>query len=420
MEAFRTRHKNHAVHTSLQGLWDKIADIDIPKSEDTPNLRDAYARFLRVCRYITYVIENSDPVLWNPTALNAAKTAVDTLLAQAIHFQTNKNVGHLRNQADAALDQFAGALPVFAGKTVKEAVNAIDCYFEDIKNSLGEIDAFRDAINEEKEIFVKARESFETKLASLQAELKAYQTQFEEQKGRVDQLISDKQAEFTTSQTTRAEQFAASQKEQQEAADTSNDTREKDYTDRVAVWEKNAAAKLQALDKKLERATEIVGIIASTGLSGNYQIEANKDHKAAGWLRIMALVCFGFMAYLVYSIVKQVSTDDFNWEVGLFRLGVSAVLLVPAFYCSKESNKHRTAARKNRRIQLELEALEPYLEKLTKVEDREEIIKSKVDGYFAAKHDEEDDDVPNKSTGQITLTGDQLLKTITSIIGKFK
>jgi len=197
MQEFRNRHKNHPVHKSLETLWDTISNFSLPKTDDNIIIRDNYARFLRVVRYITYLIENSDPVLWTPSALNQANSIITALNQSLLQFISNNNANILTSAADSALDQLQATLPAYAGKHLNETDNALTCFFDDAQSALGEIDSHKkEAANAKKEIKATER-SFHEKIQSLEEQLKSYETQFETQKGRIDTLISEKQTEFS-------------------------------------------------------------------------------------------------------------------------------------------------------------------------------------------------------------------------------
>ena len=97
------------------------------------------------------------------------------------------------------------------------------------------------------------------------------------------------------------------------------------------------------------------------------------------------MLFFLLAAVAVCWVVFSAGGKSFDWRVALFRTGVGAALAIPAWYCAKESHSHRRSQRRNKRIQLELEAIEPYLERLDDELLRKEILKEKVNDYFGSK-----------------------------------
>lgn len=64
----------------------------------------------------------------------------------------------------------------------------------------------------------------------------------------------------------------------------------------------------------------------------------------------------------------------------VFRLATSVLLLVPAIYAAQESTKHRDRERANRKLQLELSAIDAYLELLPP--EQRQLIKGKMTEKF--------------------------------------
>ena len=98
-------------------------------------------------------------------------------------------------------------------------------------------------------------------------------------------------------------------------------------------------------------------------------------------MRYISFASIGIAGLLALFIVWCVNTNDFNWEVALFRLLVGVPFIGLAVYCARESSRHRTNEERNRRIELELTALEPYLYQLPQDKARE-IREALTDKYF--------------------------------------
>jgi len=59
--------------------------------------------------------------------------------------------------------------------------------------------------------------------------------------------------------------------------------------------------------------------------------------------------------------VKEAEKYVLDWRVTLGRVPFSLILFVPAFYLARESNKHRNNEILNRRRELILSTIDPYL-----------------------------------------------------------
>ena len=81
------------------------------------------------------------------------------------------------------------------------------------------------------------------------------------------------------------------------------------------------------------------------------------------------------------SLTIFVSVENgFDWKLAIFRLMAALVLIIPATYAAKESSRHRALENHNRRAELELASLDPYLEKLP--EDKRNEIKENLTVKF--------------------------------------
>jgi hypothetical protein len=430
MKAFRERFKQHPLHASLNELWTAIEQVRLPKhsegevTEDLETLRarrDAFARFLRVSSFVAQTVDHTDASIWTPSAMNVAQTAVNQLKAGLDQFNATRAIAHLESAADTALDQFRGTFIPRLKIESKEAADSFAKFCEKAEETIRSLEEQDRAIKDKEIEITKAHEAFTTQIVELGAQIEAFKTQFEAQKSRVDDLVTTQSQAFQTSQSERSNLF------KQET-----DIRKQSLLE----WTKGADEKLEALlkvtqtsadehlaemEKHKARAKEILGIVAASGVSGHYKNTATRELISAEILRFLALVCFGVMGYVIYHVVESLTTPNFRWEMGLFRVGVGLALLVPAYYCAKESAKHREAEKRNRRLQIELATIEPYLEKLNDDPAMREILKKKADSYFMGQlHNEPNDDVEGTlATKELRRREDQvmdLLKTIATAV----
>jgi hypothetical protein len=140
---------------------------------------------------------------------------------------------------------------------------------------------------------------------------------------------------------------------------------------------------------------KLVGIIGSTGLTGNYQRIANHQAKLANWLRIGALAFMGSAVVIVIIVVFGIGKAEFSWQMALFRCLMALTCGLPGVYCAIESNRHRNVEQRNRRIELELASLNPFLANL-KDEEQEKIVARLSDHYFGREPAPEKEEVLSK------------------------
>lgn len=156
---------------------------------------------------------------------------------------------------------------------------------------------------------------------------------------------------------------------------------------------------MEELEGKLVEAKKIVNVVGNVGVTGNFQQIANEHKKTADAWRIVAI---GFMSILsgllIYTIWDISHGQTFDWIKSLIRIGAAAALSYPATYASRESSKHRNLEFFNRRNELELASIEPFIELLS--DDKKQDIKEKlVEKYFGKNNlpnerSDVEDDVP--------------------------
>lgn len=100
----------------------------------------------------------------------------------------------------------------------------------------------------------------------------------------------------------------------------------------------------------------------------------------------------------------------FDWKKALARIPFSAAILIPAFYLAKESNKHRTVEFSNRRRELILSTIDPYLTLLDKTKADE--IKAEIaKGIFS-------EGTPSEDTSPIDISN--LVSQLANLIKQSK
>jgi hypothetical protein len=383
MKAFKDRFQQHTLQASLEGLWTTIRGIKIPKfseSQETPLednhlKRAAFARIMRVASFISSSIKRSDPTIWTSSAMDAARASVDTITRAVEEFQSTNSVAGFEVAGDTALDQFRKAfLSRLSTKSIF-ALESLTSFYELAETSIRSSEEIDRSIKIKEKEIVDARDVFAKQIAELSGQIEAFKTQFEAQKTRVDDLVTTQQQSFQTGQTERVTAFV----QETELRKTTHDQMAAERAAAFELWTKSADEKLGAIlkgtqeaadtnlvemDKHQSRAKEILGIVAAAGVSGHYKNTAERELGYANFYRWGALAFFIAMVTLVFYVVISVKAADFRWEMGLFRVGVSLALLLPAYYCARESAKHREAEKRNRRLHIELATLEPYLEKL--------------------------------------------------------
>lgn len=305
------------------------------------------------------------PTLISLSELNAISTEIENALGQINNFIANDNVGHINN----AVNNINSAMPYIRNLPIpyhkgdlnfSTAISQFqktiqDKYFQTETTQLGLERKIEEAdkILKEKEIAItKLGEELMLKEKEIETLSTRFQTQFETTSSDFTKQITDDRTTF------RGEIDADRLKIQNDTSEIISD-----------------------LERKLSDANKLVNAIGNVGVTGNYQIIANEHKYTANNWRFIAI---GFMivlsTLLIYSIWK-IADLAYDWHKAIIRIIASAILIYPATYASRESSKHRRLENSNRKSELELAAINPFIEILD--ESKKQEIKEKlVEKYF--------------------------------------
>lgn len=174
-------------------------------------------------------------------------------------------------------------------------------------------------------------------------------------------------------------------------------------------------AYLDDLEEKKTAAEKIVGAVAQTGMVGGYQKIANAEQKTTRvWQVVTVLSILGFVGLMLF-VVPTPADGVLEWSELIGRTLAALGLGGLAAYAGKEASKHAERERHNRRIELEIASVGPFLAELPK-EERDAIIKEVADRTFGrGTHPLSVDDAPATTSGLLELlrmTVSELIKRV--------
>lgn len=106
---------------------------------------------------------------------------------------------------------------------------------------------------------------------------------------------------------------------------------------------------------------ELLGQTASKVLLVDYAHTADAEKTSANIMRRWALICMalagGVLCFALYESLKS----ELDWRQAIFKTLAAIALSVPAAYLARESAKHRNQEHINRKISLDLRAIDPYI-----------------------------------------------------------
>ena len=141
--------------------------------------------------------------------------------------------------------------------------------------------------------------------------------------------------------------------------------------DEFVILSTKAGVILTALDKLHQDAESVFGVVQNTVQAGAHKQHADEEKKPAnrwrfGAIGLMMLAIATVIAPELYRVFLHKFEVGFDFDAMLQRTLVASILFVPAFYCARESAKHRNNETYNRKQELILRTIDPYLSLLDK------------------------------------------------------
>jgi len=422
------RYENHPVHGQIQTFEQLVVSTEkiIDELEDS-NAIESYERLKLILGVIKSKFDSTDPLLFPISSLNNINQQLQQVVAELNSFNSNRNVGHLtnaNNHADNVLVNLSNiVIPV-----LPQDVEGIRESIASFRRSAGQF--IRNLEIEHNELLAK-HETLVQQLESITAEINT-------QKGRLDTAITQFQQQFSEAENRRREQFEqAKDKRKEDYEKLIGEIEESFNNDLGALTEKfhslldkinESKDKIQSeltrsaediikhIEKQKEKASELVTIITNSGMIGGYQDVANKEKTLSIVWQVIAVLSFvGLIGFAIFAFTATLS-GELHWGKIGARAFVAITFGLLAAYAARQADKHEEAERKNRKMELELAAIDPYLSELP-VETRHKI-KEELASRLFAQNDTTAISNDSKTSGSIMDLLRMALETIDNLTKK--
>lgn len=398
-----------------------------------PQAAEVFERFVRVVSSLGARLQSTDSALVPIGNLQQLPNQLTALLN--IFNSYLQNVG-LWTQLNNHIDQVLASLvhiPIFATDTAASQYIASHADFMKFRDQAIKQAEDRAAKMEERE------KAFEAVASTVESRAKEVQGQVNQEKARLDSIIPASQSQIAKLIAEEQARYSEAEKQREKIATDGEAKRDaeakakltefakkfdqlvaadqKEFLDTIETHRKSAGAAVAELSTQLAEAKKIVGLIANTGMAGHYQLIADREWK---WMWIMRWIAASFFLGAIGSIswlIVGVHSAQVDWEMVVFRFALVVVVLVPAFYFARESGRHLQREAHNRRIELELSALQPFLARLPE-KDAQDIIKAKANQYFGQEPPPDNDDA--NLLRDVSVRGDQVLKILTKVLAAWR
>lgn len=406
-------------HNVFEKLTQLSQGLSVENASETFGIEN-YLFLQSAFEFIKDRLKLTIPALTQEAELVSLSSEIESATSQINAFAGNKNIGHITNAVNnlASAINRARNLPLILSKGDFDFSKAVASFQSTIEKAYKNLEAEKNKLQEQ----LKATES---DLASKNGLLSNLQQQLSAKETEIQNVLVKYAADFETIKTNNNTVFESEKKKFNDAIDsdrklfkeqfeTSNEDNQKVFEEQVKKIETDSNDIIKNLNDKLSEANKIVNIVGNVGVTGNYQNIANEHKKSADNFRIIALTFMIIMSGLLIWSIIELSHGEFNLYRSLVRILAAAVLTYPAVYAARESNKHRKLETQNRKIELELASIGPFIELLgedKKQAIKEELVKKYFGNNIVSDETKEDDD--------ISINGlEKILKTILPFVKK--
>ena len=396
MSRWNENFKNHAFWSTFNSLKSTFVEESIYTGQDAQLLSEI-SRLHKVISYIDSYLEQVDTELIPKSSLDNLTSPITNLLQHIIAFKGNPNISNLtaaNDFADTAII-YVRQMPTSNNLSDKKAIAKSTLSY--VKSTEDQLKKVNDFINDEIADKTEKLLEVEKDILLTKTELTSLKTKL----ATVEQTIQKQTAEFNNqfqlSEKSRLDKFTLLETK----LETKVDETSTKLQDKADSGFSTLAVKSEVIIKVLisyqEKAAKVYGVVSNTLQAGAYSSYANEEKKSANFFRwsaitLMILAVGILVVPEIIKIYKNLENYQLDWHLTLGRVPFSLILFVPAFYLARESGKHRNTEIVNRRRELILSTIDPYLALFDPIK-AEEIKSNIANGIFSESTQTEDSSV---------------------------
>ena len=396
MSRWNDNFKNHAFWSTFNSLKSTFIDESFYTGQDAQVLSEI-SRLHKVISYIESYLEQVDTELVPKSSLDSLTPPITSLLQHVAAFKSNPNISYLTTANDFADAAIASVRQMPASNNANDKKAIAKSTLSYVKSTEEQLKKVSDFINVE--IANKAEKLLEVEkdVSSTKIEL----TDLETKLATVEQTIQKQTAEFNSqfqlSEKSRLDKFTLLEAKLETKVDETSAKLQEKADAGLSTLAIKSEVIIQVLKSYQEKAAKVYGVVSNTLQAGAYSSYANEEKKSANFFRwsaiILMIVAVGILVVPeIIKIYKNLENYQLAWRLTLGRVPFSLILFVPAFYLARESGKHRNTEIVNRRRELILSTIDPYLALFD--DDKAQKIKSDIaKGIFSETIQVEDSSV---------------------------
>jgi hypothetical protein len=360
-DPFVQRFKQHPLHNVLKAILDAIAPA---LAEPASWTSDAIHRIQRLQRGVgkaQQLLGAADAALVGAQTLEEAKNGANALLQQFNQFKGNKNVAHLTSANDN-LDN--GVLPPLMRMPRLETPADVSDVFKSVDV---ERERAQSALKSMEEYGLSVRKTIDDLLANEAGIRDGIRKQEERLSSLVqqsDKAVAQFNERSATAERDRDTKFAGQLEAVRKSAADQLTESQAIFGSQQVELKASATAVLKEMESFKSQAAALLQVIGEIGVASPYDKTAREDRSAAVWLRVLAGLFFAGMVTTVVLTAVHLVTNGLAMGYMIFRFMTALIFAIPGYYFAREASKFQSEADRNRRLQLELASVGPFIEAL--------------------------------------------------------
>lgn len=374
MSQWTARIEDHAAIQRASQVLQQLDNLTDALPDDAAVL-GSYERLRTVVRAVHERFDKMDPALVHPNALASVDQHLQQVANELSAFTSDKAPQRLEN-ANSYADNLLSVIHL-----VPTPLNDAD--IEGLRDS---VTSYRRTAGQLIRNLQDEASAARNKLQDLQGKIAEVNQEIGSQKARLDTAINQFQQQSAAAEEKRRTDFAEEQKQRTDAVQEAYEQHEsasgaqlrqqqQDWRDALNASKadfqqlrdsiEESAGKLAAsLEEQQAIAEKIVGIISNTGMAGGYQRVANEERAHAKLWRLIAVGAMtGLIIFALLAFAYTLDTS-FAWPGFAGRVFATLTFGVLAAYAAKQADEHLRVERNNRRVELEIASIDPYLASL--------------------------------------------------------
>jgi hypothetical protein len=359
-----SEYQQHPLWEAVTGLGAALDSAPSPDGDDIHKIERIRAVHAELDQR-----RDLNPYLMDETLLDQAQTTVEAVRSATAAYADDPQANAA--QLDTAVAQTAQVLTAVrtwpqppadtATKATKAAASRFHTSVDEMLGSLRDrangLAARLDEIDAQGQ---ERTDAAKEELAALQKAIEQSRTETTALATRLTEQIETQRTSFETEAATRTESFEAEVEALREKA--------KEHADALVAQSQEArdeqTAKadeyLKSLKRREDQARKLLDATSRHVIAGDYgKWSARQATTAIRWTIAAVAIGLGTAAVLVYAL--DGASDD-SLQFTLYKTGISVVGLIIAGYCARQAAEHRREERVAKRLHLDLNALEPFLE----------------------------------------------------------